>query len=204
MNHLFKKGIKESTLILLHGTGGDEHSLLAIGKQIDEHMNVLSIRGNVIENGMNRFFKRKSPGVFDLVNLESETNNLKEFLNTAARQYHFSLSKAVVLGYSNGANIAINLLFRNPKMMKTAILLHPMIPQTYDEHIDFEGIEIFIGAGKNDPMVPYPESRELMDMFENRNAKVTVFFHQDGHQLTYAEIKEAHHFLKAVELKKEV
>jgi phospholipase/carboxylesterase len=175
--------------------------LLSIGKQLDEHVNFLSIRGNVSENGMNRFFKRLSPGVFDIENLEKETKNLYDFFLQASKEYHFSLEQAIVLGYSNGANIAVNLLFKYPNSIKSAVLMHPMIPQSYDENINFNRLKLFISAGKNDPMVPYQESKELIKMFEKRNAKVSAFFHQDGHQITFAELKEAHNFINKLLLK---
>ena len=59
MEHIFKQGQPDApTFILLHGTGGDENDLLPLAQVLNPDYNVLSIRGEVSENGMNRFFKR--------------------------------------------------------------------------------------------------------------------------------------------------
>ncbi len=91
MIHIFKKGNDESkpTLLLLHGTGGNERDLLPLAERIDPNANVLSVRGNVVENGMPRFFRRLAEGVFDIEDLIKRTEELNEFLNEAADQYGF-------------------------------------------------------------------------------------------------------------------
>ena len=53
------------TLVVLHGTGGDENDLIGIGQAIAPGVAILSPRGNVLENGAPRFFKRLAEGVFD-------------------------------------------------------------------------------------------------------------------------------------------
>ena len=56
--HQFIPGSSERTLLLLHGTGGDEHQLLALGRELDPAAAILSPRGPVSENGHLRFFRR--------------------------------------------------------------------------------------------------------------------------------------------------
>lgn len=129
MIHLYKKGTSENTLLLLHGTGGDENDLLEIGNLIDSEANILSVRGNVVESGMNRYFKRLRPGVFDLDDLEKRTVELYEFINEASKKYEFDRNKVIAVGYSNGANIAASMLFSIENAIKGAILLRPMVPR---------------------------------------------------------------------------
>lgn len=124
MIHIFKKGNDESkpTLLLLHGTGGNERDLLPLAERIDPNANVLSVRGNVVENGMPRFFRRLAEGVFDIEDLIKRTEELNEFLNEAADQYGFDRDHILAIGYSNGANIAGSLLFHYQDALKGAIL----------------------------------------------------------------------------------
>src|SRR5690625_1592958 len=113
MKHIFQKGNDPSkpTLLLLHGTGGTEQDLLPLSENIDPDANILSVRGNVSENGMPRFFRRLAEGVFDEEDLIFRTKELNEFLDEAAETYGFDRDQVVAVGYSNGANIAASLLF---------------------------------------------------------------------------------------------
>lgn len=131
MKHVFQKGNDSSrpTLLLLHGTGGNEHDLLPLAEIIDKDANVLSVRGNVLENGMPRFFKRLAEGVFDEEDLIFRTTELNNFLDEAAEKYEFDRTNITAVGYSNGANIAASLMFHYENALKTAILHHPMVPR---------------------------------------------------------------------------
>lgn len=193
MKHIFKKGtdLANPTLLLLHGTGGNEEDLLPLAQMIDASANVLSVRGNISENGMPRFFKRLAAGVFDEENLHEETKNLADFIDEAATEYGFDRSKVVALGYSNGANIAGSLLFTYKDVLKGALLHHPMVPFRGTELPDLNQVPIFIGAGKNDPICSPEESIELKDLLEKAGATVEIDWGQSGHSLTQQELTAA-------------
>ncbi|MFF2753819.1 alpha/beta hydrolase [Psychrobacillus sp. NPDC058041] len=193
MKHVFYKGTDSTrpTLLLLHGTGGNEHDLVGLGKEIDSSANILSVRGNVLENGMPRFFKRLAEGVFDLEDLKFRTEELKKFIDEAAENYEFERDNVVAIGYSNGANIAANLLFEYESVLKGAILHHPMVPRRGVELPSLLGTPVFIGAGKNDFMCPATESEDLRDMLKGAGAEVELFWHAYGHQLTQDEVQAA-------------
>ncbi|WP_277584799.1 alpha/beta hydrolase [Psychrobacillus antarcticus] len=193
MNHVFYKGEDSSkpTLLLLHGTGGNEHDLVGLGKEIDAAANILSVRGNVLENGMPRFFKRLAEGVFDLGDLQLRTEELKNFIDEAAVKYEFDRDNVIAVGYSNGANIAGNLLFEYENVLKGAILHHPMVPRRGVELPGMSKTPVFIGAGKNDQMCPAAESVELQDLLQGAGAEVELYWHSYGHQLTQDEVQAA-------------
>jgi phospholipase/carboxylesterase len=191
MKHLFEKGNSSHTFVLLHGTGGNEHDLLPIANRIDSQASILSVRGNVLENGMARFFKRLKPGVFDEEDLILRTTELKSFIDDAANKYQFDRNQVIVLGYSNGANIASSLIFHYPKIVKAAILHHPMVPIRGLAIPDLSNTPIFIGAGENDPICPIEETMELKSLYEASKAKVEMFWGQSGHQLTIEEVMAA-------------
>ncbi|WP_093044793.1 alpha/beta hydrolase [Thalassobacillus cyri] len=193
MKHIFREGKTESknVLLLLHGTGGNEQDLLPIANMIDPEASVLSVRGNVSENGMPRFFKRLREGVFDEGDLIHRTKELDEFLDEAAEAYGFKRENVIAAGYSNGANIAGSLLFHIKNSLKGALLFHAMVPRRNVELPDLTDKQLFIGAGENDPICPPEETTELKKMFENAGATVEVFWEKYGHQLTEAEVKEA-------------
>lgn len=193
MKHIFNKG-KDSTkptLLLLHGTGGNELDLLPLAGMIDDEASVLSVRGNVLENGMPRFFKRLAEGVFDEEDLIFRTKELNAFLDEAAEKYGFDRDNVVAVGYSNGANIAASLLFHYQHALKGAILHHPMVPRRGMELPDLTGKSVFIAAGTNDPICPPQESEELQSLLEKANANVELHWENRGHQLTLQEVEAA-------------
>jgi len=193
MKHIFKQGtdLTNTTLLLLHGTGGSEKDLLPIAEHIDPSANVLSVRGKVNENGMSRYFKRLRPGVFDEEDLKVRTHELNDFLDDAAEEYGFDRRKILAVGYSNGANIAGSLLFHYSDALAGAVLHHPMVPLRGLDLPDLSGLAVFIGAGKNDPICPSEESEELEQLLSNAGANVSIHWENHGHQLTGTEIDAA-------------
>ncbi len=191
MEHIFQKGTKEITLLLLHGTGGTERDLIGLAKEIDPEANILSVRGQVVEQGMPRFFRRIAEGVFDMEDLRFRTDELLAFIKESAAQYEFDAAKVVAVGYSNGANIAGNLLFRHHGSLAGAILHHPMVPDREASIPDLSGVHVWIGAGTNDFMCSPKESEELEQLLATAGACVQVGWFDYGHQLTMSEVQAA-------------
>src|SRR5699024_4532191 len=163
MKHIFQKGNNPTnpTLLLLHGTGGTEHDLLPLAAKVDPDANVLSVRGNISENGMPRFFKRLAEGVFDEEDLIFRTKELYAFVDEAAEKYEFDHGKSYDIEYSNGANIAASLLLLYIDALKGAMLQHPMVPRRGIELPDLSGKSVFIAAGTNDPICSPKETEDL-------------------------------------------
>lgn len=193
MKHIYNPPADASkpTFLLLHGTGGTETDLLPAAGHIDPEAGVLSVRGNVSENGMPRFFKRLSEGVFDKEDLRERTEELHAFIGQAADEYGFDRNKVIALGYSNGANIAANLLFSYKDSLKAAILHHPMVPDRNKELPNLEGTRVFIAAGTNDPICPKEESEDLDKLLSAAGADVELHWENKGHQLTMDELVAA-------------
>src|SRR5687767_2668703 len=125
--HRFEAGTAlRRPLLLLHGTGGNEDDLLPLGRVISPGAALLSPRGNVLENGMPRFFRRLAEGVFDLADVKRRAHELADFVIAASR--HYQIEKPVALGYSNGANIAAAVLLLRPEALAGAVLLRAMVP----------------------------------------------------------------------------
>src|SRR3954453_4391341 len=193
MKHIFQKGTDSSkpTFLLLHGTGGNELDLLPLAGRVDEEASILRVRGNVLENGMPRFFRRVAEGVFDEEDLIFRTKELNEFLNDAAKKYDFDRENILAIGYSNGANIAAGLLFHYQNALKGAILHHPMVPRRGIDLPDLSGKSVFIAAGTNDPICSPMESAELQSLLEKAHADVELHWENRGHQLTSQEVEAA-------------
>lgn len=193
MIHIFKEGADKTkpVLLLLHGTGGTEKDLMPLANMIDPDALVLGVRGNVLENGMPRFFRRIADGVFDEADLIERTKELHEFLDEAAEKYQFDRDNIIAIGYSNGANIAASLLFHYEGTLKGASLHHPMVPRRGIDLPNLKGTNIFIAAGKNDPMCPASESEELDELLRGAGAETALHWEMNGHSLTQTEVEAA-------------
>lgn len=200
MKHIFNKGTspERPTLLMLHGTGGTELDLLPLAGLMDDQASVLSVLGNVSENGMPRFFRRLAEGVFDEEDLVFRTNELNAFLDEAAVKYGFDRQNIVAIGYSNGANIAASLLFHYKDALKGAILHHPMVPRRGIDLPDLSGKSVFITAGTNDPICSPLESGELESLLQKANADVEMHWESRGHSLTATEAEAASRWYKKV------
>lgn len=198
MIHIFHKGkdITKPTLVLFHGTGGNEKDLLSLAEMLSPDSSVLGIRGNVLENGMPRFFRRLAEGVFDEADLIFRTHEIKQFLDEAAAQYGFDADNLVAVGYSNGANIAGSLLFHYKDIFRSVVLLHPMVPLRNVALPALNGVSIFIGAGTNDPLIASGETQELEEILKGAGADVTTHWGNQGHRLSAAEAEAARDWLK--------
>jgi predicted esterase len=176
------------TLLLLHGTGGNESDLIELGRSLVPDANVLSPRGKILENGMPRFFKRLAEGVFDEEDLIHRTHELADFVATAAGHYGFSPKRLTAVGYSNGANIAASLMLLRPGVLHRAVLLRAMVPLIPEQTPDLTGTDIFLASGITDPILPLENARRLAAMLRGAGADVKHLEIPTGHQLTSAEL----------------
>jgi phospholipase/carboxylesterase len=193
--HEFVPGSSPRTLLLLHGTGGNERDLIPLGRELDPNAALLSPRGKVLENGMPRFFRRLAEGVFDLEDLKFRTNELGDFVTAAAKHYGFALHNLVAVGYSNGANIAASMLLLRPKIMNAAILFRAMVPLIPAKLPDLSSAHVWIGEGDQDPIVPASETKELAELLRRAGADVTIRFAKAGHGLTSNDVVTARDWL---------
>ena len=196
-HHRFEPGTDPSAppVLLLHGTGGDENDLLPLGRQLWPGAALLSPRGDVLEQGMPRFFRRFAEGVFDLADVELRTRALADFIAAAARRYAFDATRLTALGFSNGANIAATLLLLRPEALATAVLLRPMVVLEPARMPDLSGKRVLIASGALDPIMPADHPPRLAAMFRQAGADVTLHTVAAGHGLTSADITAARNFL---------
>jgi predicted esterase len=182
-------------LLLLHGTGGDENDLIQLGQKLSPGSALLSPRGDVLEQGMPRFFKRFAEGVFDLADVEKRTHALADFIAAAARQYGFDPARLTAVGFSNGANIAASLLLLRPESLAAAVLLRPMVVLEPARVPDLSGKRVLVSSGTMDPIVPGDHPARLAQMFRQAGATVTLLNHAAGHGLVQGDLTAAGKFL---------
>ena len=185
--HLYEPG--DPTLVMLHGTGGDEREMLAFGRSLSAEAGILSPRGKEPERGMNRWFRRQAEGVFDLPNLFQRADELADFVVEKVP------GRPVAVGFSNGANVAAAILLRRPEVFQAALLLAPMVPFEPAELPDLMGARVHLDCGENDPLVPKENAALLATMLSRAGARVSVRWHPGGHTLDSEGLAAAREFV---------
>ena len=173
-------------LLLLHGTGGDEHDLVPLGRMIAPGAALLSPRGKVLEGGMPRFFRRLVEGMFDEEDVRRRAHELADFVVEAREAY--SLPAPVAVGFSNGANIAAALLLLRPGTLAGAALLRAMVPLQSPPTADLAGTPVLILSGAGDPIVPAANAARLAAMLTASGGQVRHETLPGGHGLTQADL----------------
>ena len=185
------------TLLLLHGTGGNEHDLLPLGRTLAPHAGRLSPRGQVLEHGNARFFRRLSEGVFDLEDLRKRTHDLADFVAAAADACGFDPKRVIAAGFSNGANVAASLLLLRPETLAGAILFRAMVPIVPDRLPSLPATPVLLSSGTRDPMVTREETGRLSALLQRAGADVTLTWQSSGHDLTPGDLTDAAAWLSA-------
>ncbi len=190
------------TLLLLHGTGGDENDLLELGHELSPYAALLSPRGRVLENGAPRFFRRLAEGIFDTEDLIFRTHELAGFLGAASRAYGFDASRLVAVGYSNGANIAASLLLLHPKSLADAVLFRPMMPFMPEKLPDLSGKRVLIASGLRDQIVPQEQPKQLLDLFRRNHADAIIHWQESTHALAEPEVLFANDWISKLKFQR--
>jgi predicted esterase len=187
--HVFEPGASGWTLLLLHGTGGDEHDLLGLGRKVAPGAALLSPRGKVLEAGMPRFFRRLAVGQLDIPDLLVRADELAAFVTAATAAYELDPQRIVALGLSNGANVAVAVLFRHGGLLRGAALLRAMLPYEPGELPQLAGTDVLIAAGASDPFSSVEQVERLKQLLVDGGATVELRIEPGGgHQLRAGDL----------------
>ena len=196
--HVFEPGSDPAAppLLLLHGTGGDEHDLLSLGRALSPGSALLSPRGDVVEHGARRFFARLGEGVFDPAEVTRRTHALADFIAAACERHGLDRQRLTAVGFSNGANIAATLLQLRPESLGGAVLLRAMVVLEQPARAGtLAGKRVLIASGTQDPIVPNDQPPHLADLLRAGGAMVTLHSSAASHGLVAADIAAAKSFL---------
>lgn len=184
------QGPAAPTLVLLHGTGGDENQFFNLGRQLLPQARLVAIRGDVSEGGALRYFRRTGEGVYDMDDLAVRTEKMAGFLKGLK-----SDGPLIGLGYSNGANILASVMMAHPELIDASVLMHPLIPWTPEPVHGLAERDVLITAGRRDPICPAPLTQVLADWFGAQGAATKIAWHEGGHEIVQAELAATAEFL---------
>lgn len=198
MLYVKDNGKNNRVIIALHGTGGNATQLFEQVRFIDKEATYIGIEGDVLEGDIRRYFRRFKDGTFDRKSLAEATTNLYVLIEQIIAEEQLEDYDKVILGYSNGANIALSLFREFNSKIKAAILLHPALVKS--SHVDYlqETLDIFISSGDNDPFITQVELDQMVYELKSSNYKITNFHHEFGHSLTTDELVAAKKFYQGI------
>ena len=188
--HVFQKGTSSRTILVMHGTGGDEHNILPLAKALDPDASVLSPRGMHLEGGMNRYFERYPDGTFNEQSIEEAVSDLAEFVSAAVQEYGIDASNIFATGFSNGANTAAAIMVRHPELLVGAALFGSTIPFAEVEPVDLTGKRIWLANGDQDSYAPVDVSARWVQQLIDFGAEVTWLRHSGGHQISQDHLRQ--------------
>jgi phospholipase/carboxylesterase len=197
-------GENSTTLVLLHGTGGNEEDLISLGHFLAPDAAFLGIRGKVLEGTAPRYFRRLAEGVFDEEDVIFRTHELARFLEQATKEYSLNAERLVAVGYSNGANIAASLMLLEPTVLAAAVLFRAMVPlepgKLPELLPELHGKQVLMQSGRHDLIVPPSNSERLAELLKQVGAEVTLNWQNAGHGLTNPELQMAQTWMKKLAL----
>ncbi|HET7412672.1 MAG TPA: alpha/beta hydrolase [Pararhizobium sp.] len=192
-----RSGRAEAPLLFaFHGTGGDENQIFDLARALLPEADLIAPRGDTMENGMRRFFRRKAEGTYDMEDVARQSERMAGFVG--ARAERIGAKNLLGIGYSNGANILATTMMRDPSLMDAAVLMHPLIPFDPAAQPGLKGRRILITAGRRDPICPMPETERFAEWLHEQGAEVETAWHDGGHEIRPEELQAARMFFAAV------
>lgn len=182
-----------TTLVLLHGTGGDEADLMPLAAQIAPRATLLGVRGRSTEEGSPRWFRRLDAMRFDQADIRAESAAFAAFVAEAALAYGLDPARMVFMGYSNGANLLGAVLQLHPEVVRRAILLRGIQVLEDAPQADLTGAEVLLTSGARDPYGRAAPA--LIEALRGGGAELNAPTLATGHQLGQQDIVLARDWL---------
>lgn len=196
--HVWEKGATGApTLLVLHGTGGNELDLLPLARTVAPGWNLLSPLGKVREGQMARFFRRFAEGRFDEDDVRFRAQELAEFVTDASGTYGFHPGRVFALGYSNGANIAAAVLYTQPRVLQGGVLLRAMVPLAAGPAVPQQGAALLVN-GRQDSIIPLANAQQLAAQLQAAGIAVQHEVLPTGHGLVQDDVRLAQQWLAGV------
>jgi phospholipase/carboxylesterase len=195
--HLYNSGEADApVLLMLHGTGGNEHEIAALAAELHPGAGVLAPRGQVQEHGMLRWFRRHGEGNFDVDDVIARATDLAGFIEAARKHYGLGNRSLVAVGFSNGANIALATAMLHPKALDRVIAFSGMYPFADRESAaDLTGSSFLILNGETDPMAPLTSVNTLITALRQNGATAEQVLRPGGHGIAQTDLAAAKEWL---------
>lgn len=179
-----------TAVVLLHGTGGNETSLLPFGARLAPNAVLLSPRGRSNDEGYPRFFRRLTAVTFDQKDIVGEAAAFAAFMEGANAAYGLDPEKTLFVGYSNGANMIGAVMLLHPGIVRNAVLLRGMnVLESMPAAGTPEKANVLMLTGEADPYGRF--AGDLERLLAARGASVEHRLLPAGHDIGPADLELA-------------
>lgn len=185
-----------STIVLLHGSGGSETSLMALAHTASPRATLLGVRGRSTEEDIARWFRRFGDLSFDERDIVSEAEAFAAFMERATRAYGLDRTKLSFIGHSNGANFLAAFFALHPEFAQHALLLRAMPVLATWPQADLSGKRFTLAAGETDRHKDRAMVLRQHLAASDAQADVTILPH--GHELGLEDVELAKHWAKTL------
>jgi phospholipase/carboxylesterase len=182
-----------STIVLLHGTSGDEADLMPLARAIAPRATLLGVRGRAHEEGVARWFRRITMTSFDQADIRFEAEAFAAFVEGASSGYGLEASRTTYLGFSNGANFIAAVMGLHPGVIRRAILLRAMPVLEKLPEADLTGTSTLMVNGASDPFARTGPTLEAW--LRERGSDLQTYMIDAGHELTSTDTSLARKWL---------
>jgi phospholipase/carboxylesterase len=169
-----------SSLVLLHGSGGSETSLINFAHSIAPERAVIAVRGRIPWEGGYAFFRRNPDRSVNREDLIARAMEFCSFLRHLSAAGH---SKPMLVGYSNGAILAAAAALHDPGLSADAVLLRPLSPDGTASFPPLQGYPVLLLGGTSDDRRDPSDTPHLAEQFRQAGGLVTAHLLQTGHAL---------------------
>jgi phospholipase/carboxylesterase len=177
-------GEKPAVLVLLHGLGANEQNLLALADELDPRFELVGVRAPITvgENRYGWFHTSFTPSgpVHNTAELEVARVRLVTLLETLRARGR----RVYVLGFSQGAMMALTVALTAPKQVDGVIAIAGMLDASQATAAGRGGPPVLVLHGTQDTVIPFATVATTQAVLKARGVPFTFQSYPAGHEVS--------------------
>lgn len=191
------------SLVLLHGYGATAQDLLQLGPELAPDRRTVSLQAPLALpwGGRAWFSIKEAPEgfSFDAAEIESALALAVKAVERVAREDE---APPLLLGFSQGAGIALLLALRNPQLVRGVLSFSGVSPRpgatASPTPLHFQGLPVFGAHGTQDSLLPIALGRGVRADLEAAGCDLTWREYPMAHEVVLEELRDAREWIAAL------
>jgi phospholipase/carboxylesterase len=198
-------GARAPLLALLHGVGSNERDLFRLAPRLDARFVILSLRAPLVRGpeSFAWFIAEHTPRgtVIAPEQIMASRDRIARFLGEAVDAYAADPARVYLLGFSQGAIMALTLALTQPEYTAgIAPIAGRIPPEVLPELAPVErtaGLPVLLQHGTADMVLAIDWARTARTILERQRVELTYREYEAGHQITPGMLDAAARWLSA-------